>query len=153
MSLKKFNLNTVSNFFHRFVIILGIIITFVAPVSPLLNPNITYMLPMELNFTRDHFFNFCINFGIQTVAHINVISFFITNFSLFYLICTNLTFELKFIAGTTKKIGNIEAKRAPTSKHQLIKSMGNQVKAKPVTQYDTKTLLNVILKYHEQAIA
>lgn len=150
-------------FLKRFGIIFGIITTFVTPVTPFLNPNMTYLLPMELNFTSDRISNFYINFGIQTMAHVNYASFYITNFLLFYLFCTNLTFELKFVSNISQKIGNIESRQAATinSSNNIkdlvqnikLRSMGGRIEVKPAKQYDTQALLKAILKYHKNAIA
>lgn len=133
---------------------------------------------MELNFTTDLVTNFYVNFGIQTVAHINYASFFLINFILFYVFCITLIFELKFIEKICQKIGVIEAREGQTVKPSWIRSCSDDAlssrnffkeqrikvrkqlidkivitEVSSVSQYDTKTLLKTILKYHVNAIA
>lgn len=149
------------SFFSRFGITFGIITTFVTPVTPFLNPKMTYLLPMELNFTENRVANFYLNFGIQTVAHINYASFILVNFILLYIFSINLTFELKFIATICHKIGNIEATMGDAKPDkcsiQAWSQIGNETAGlnneRTDVQHDTKALLKAIIKYHVNAIA
>lgn len=95
------------NHFNRYVIFGKCFLT-ILPITPLIIPGVDLMYPMQIEYYQkpNASINYYINFGAQTLAFgLYVIIHFI-QLVIFFVLNTNVLFELKMIANLCRKIGS-----------------------------------------------
>lgn len=141
----------------RYAVVGTFMNSFGLALIPVLVPGMKYIYPMEVQFVNETSVNYYINFGVQTVGFVEAAVIFYIFSLIFFIFTMNLLCELKLIARLCEQIGENEEKLVPLLVNRQSGSLSTDVlqeihddlrSSNVAEDFDTKTLLGVIVKYH-----